>query len=1553
MRKIIFLVFTFAFCIQVQAQLSGSLNVPSTYTSLASVIADLNLQGVAGPVTVNVAAGYTETAIHGGYSLTTSGTVLNPIVFQKSGTGANPLLIAFSGGSGTPGSMHQDGVFRLIGCDYITIDGIDISDPNTSNPSTMEFGYGLFKANSADGCQNNLIKNCTITLNRINNAGGSGPASDGSRGIDVINASSGDQNSAISVSVAAGSNSYNKFYNNTIQNCNIGISLIGFADSSPFSNADKGNDVGGNSMSTGNTIINFGGGGSTSAAMAIRTLAQYDVSIGFNKLNNNTGSGINHLVILKGIYLGAATSANATVRNNTITLNGGGTNSQMSVIENVSGSTAASNTVTIIDNHIINCTYSTSTSGAFYGIWNTASCGNIFIKNNLFFSNSTSAASGSTYLIYNNGAVPSIIAIAGNTIGYTYSGPGPYSGTMYTIYNANGTTTSDLYIENNNFSGLNHFGYTATGNLYFIYNTNDSYTSTFDRNTWSNLFLNHSGTEYLINNASSTQAMLSVSENSIVGSYNRAASAGAMYLYYSAGSSSSTCVQTYSGNIFSNITATVGGAGNFYGIYTTDGTSGSYPQKSIFQNKISNVTINSTGVFYGFYADYLGDASVLLPSTIYNNTLSSVYRNGTVYGLYVTANVSPNNAPQVYGNIIHNLNSNGSTSAIYSAYLAGGGAGLNFYKNKITDAISTGTLGSAHGIYLPGALSTSLSNNFVGGMNAPASSAANAINGIYINGGTAVSAFYNTVYLTASSTGGNYNSNAIYASSTVSLTLKNNCFINLSSTGTGTNSAFRRSSTSFTNYMAASNNNLFYTGTPGSANVILQSGATSYQTLAAFKTALSPREAASVTQNVLFQSTMPLSPNYLHSASSSSSSLESAASTISGITDDFDFEIRHGNSGYAGNGSAPDIGADEFNQNVNPCSSASSGILSSFSSSFCPGQSATLIASGYAPGTGLFFQWQMSNVSGGPYTNVSGGTGATTPEFISSSLTQGSYYFVLTSTCSAITASLVSSEISVQVHPSPIALAQVSSTLVCAGQSLSLNGFVNAASAFQWIGPNGYNSSVQSPTLSQVSTLSSGLYYFSASQNNCSSAQSTVMINVSDVTLSLSSTSTVVCLGNTITVSLVTSGSTYTWSTGANQSSISVSPAISSVFSVAVTNTANCTTTKTLSISVINPSISANNTLICGNSGMAVLSVNVFTPSNVYWYSSQTSITSLTNGINYYVNTSSSATFYAEASHSLSGCQSIRIPVSVTVSPVPMLTVVATPSIICPNTSCTLTATGAATYSWTGVGSGSLRTVSPIASHIYTVAGKNNLGCVSVETVQVITYTVPLITTAQSATAVCPSGIATFTAYGANSYFWNTGANGPQNTVTVAINSTYTVYGTNTESCTSSKTLAVTTKSAPLISILQTTSTVCPGGFITFTATGATSYTWLPGGTISNTFTANPMISSVYNAIGKSINTCTNVGIAGVIVDICTNLKEENGSVDFIVFPNPSTGKFFFVHETKGQKTFKLFSSLGELILEGRIEEETYIDLSPYSKGIFFIEIIAGESRAFKKLYLQ
>src|SRR5690606_7550450 len=175
-------------------------------------------------------------------------------IFQKSGVGANPLITAPVGTNRANSTRQIDGIWALVGADMVTIDGIDLIDTNTLDTTMMEYGFALFKADSTNGCQYNVIKNCNITLNRNNTTSGAGVRVEGSVGIYVLS-SSMDTSKVFGVSESGGAHIFNWFNGNTIQNVNYGFALIGTAINPPTNDlVDYGNNV------DGNTIINFGGG---------------------------------------------------------------------------------------------------------------------------------------------------------------------------------------------------------------------------------------------------------------------------------------------------------------------------------------------------------------------------------------------------------------------------------------------------------------------------------------------------------------------------------------------------------------------------------------------------------------------------------------------------------------------------------------------------------------------------------------------------------------------------------------------------------------------------------------------------------------------------------------------------------------------------------------------------------------------------------------------------------------------------------------------------------------------------------------------------------------------------------------------------------------------------------------------------------------------------------------------------------------------------------------------------------------------------------------------
>ncbi|MBN8694068.1 MAG: T9SS type A sorting domain-containing protein [Bacteroidetes bacterium] len=116
-----------------------------------------------------------------------------------------------------------------------------------------------------------------------------------------------------------------------------------------------------------------------------------------------------------------------------------------------------------------------------------------------------------------------------------------------------------------------------------------------------------------------------------------------------------------------------------------------------------------------------------------------------------------------------------------------------------------------------------------------------------------------------------------------------------------------------------------------------------------------------------------------------------------------------------------------------------------------------------------------------------------------------------------------------------------------------------------------------------------------------------------------------------------------------------------------------------------------------------------------YWYNVPTGGTVVSTSTVYTTPTLTANTTYYVADST--GCGiGPRTPVTITVSPVPSLTVSTSDTVLCLGNTATLTVTGATTYSWTGVGAGSSVVVTPTATTVYTVTGSNT-GCDATTTI--------------------------------------------------------------------------------------------------------------------------------------------------------------------------------------------------------------------------------------------
>lgn len=928
------------FAVPASAQLTGTKMIGADYPSVAAAITALNGAGVgAGGVTFNVPSGWTETAPAGGFTITASGTAANPIVFQKAGGGANPTFTASA--AQAAGSL-TDAVFKLVGADYVTLDRFTLQENAANLNSTpasnnmTEWGVALLCASPTNGAQNNTIRNCTISLNRnyLNTFGIYGNARH----------SATDPVTVAEATSAAGANSGNRVHANAISNVNFGIVFIGAGTT--IAAIDTGNDVGGSSAATGNTLTNWGGGSAPSAYVSLSAAnfgiclnQQINDNVSYNTLTSATlAAAVETGGILKEFSVASPTSGSITsnLNNNTVTVTSNPTAATTAPVSGIlsrgltpqlatatinlngntlqscvlGGSTSTTNnlagilnssapgTLNMIGNSVIGLTYAASslTTGEVAGLRNTGAAGTLNMNNNVLRGLSTvgTAFGAFTYGVFNSGTVTNAINLNGNQFGNASGGFFSTSvatlALLSALQNSGGAQTCAVFIQSNDFRGITHSP-TATATIYLCRNTADTFSQVISGNTFTNLSLNTSGSVTLIDN--NTRVPVSggsktVNNNSIVTAFQKSASGGSVIGYFDNSSSVAGVTVTNSNNNFSNLT--VVGSTTVIGWQNTDGGT-TAPTKTISGNTMANWS-GGTGALTGMVVGF-GQG------TVTGNVVRNLASAGSLTGLAGSTGGTTTFAQ----NRTYALSSSGSATVVGFFTPVSGGSSTNFVGNLAYDLSGTHAGTVVQGFSLNS--NCTVTNNLIGDLRAPAADSPNdAIVGLRILAGS-VNLYFNTVHLTGTSSGTNFHSSALSSSTSGTLLLRNNILSNqITPNGTGRAVALRRSAASLTNYSTSSNQNDFHAGPPGSAHLIYFDGTNSDQTLASFQLRVASRESLSITEQPSFLSLVGSNANFLHIDPTVPTQLEGGGGAIAGVTDDYDGDARQ---------SIPDIGADEFN----------------------------------------------------------------------------------------------------------------------------------------------------------------------------------------------------------------------------------------------------------------------------------------------------------------------------------------------------------------------------------------------------------------------------------------------------------------------------------------------------------------------------------------------------------------------------------------------------------------------------------------------------------------
>lgn len=207
---------------------------------------------------------------------------------------------------------------------------------------------------------------------------------------------------------------------------------------------------------------------------------------------------------------------------------------------------------------------------------------------------------------------------------------------------------------------------------------------------------------------------------------------------------------------------------------------------------------------------------------------------------------------------------------------------------------------------------------------------------------------------------------------------------------------------------------------------------------------------------------------------------------------------------------------------------------------------------------------------------------------------------------------------------------------------------------------------------------------------------------------SVISGSTSICKGvnQNYTAAPVTGATSYSWNLPSGWSGTSTTNSISTIsgssgsMSVSTTNTCGTSLPKTLSVTVLaSPTINVNSGSVCAGKSFTMYPSG----ANTYTFSSGSAIVSPTT-----------TTSYSITGVSLQGCIGSNTAVStVTVNPLPTITVTPSPNIICVGQYATMTASGASSYTWSTGGVFPTEYAYPTSNTTYTVIGKDANGCIN------------------------------------------------------------------------------------------------------------------------------------------------------------------------------------------------------------------------------------------------
>lgn len=408
------------------------------------------------------------------------------------------------------------------------------------------------------------------------------------------------------------------------------------------------------------------------------------------------------------------------------------------------------------------------------------------------------------------------------------------------------------------------------------------------------------------------------------------------------------------------------------------------------------------------------------------------------------------------------------------------------------------------------------------------------------------------------------------------------------------------------------------------------------------------------------------------------------------------------------------------------------------------------------------------------------------------------------------------SSITYSVYPTPTVSAIVSNE-VCAANQYTLTGL--GASVYTWSPMN-----TISPTIAVSPTVTTNYWVRGISEFGCTSSTYGFSVNVSaSNSLSVAATKSIICVGSSNTLTATGNG-IYSWYTS-DTATVPVNVGLSkydtpvnlTVGTYTYYVSSNCNGNVKIPVAFeVKPkptiAITTASTVVCPGTTFQLVASGATTYTWSYGYMNDT------------LNTNTAGNYLVFGSD-IYGCVNSN---SISISSYPAPSISPNSFSICKGTPRTFSVTGAASYTWNPGAISTPITITPTTAATYTANTLSPYGCQLGLVMYISILPTPTVNTGFSGNSLCVGNTVTLTASGASTYTWSNGVANASVAVTPTMSQTYSVVGTATNGCTSSSSKSISP--LPVLGFMAPVNdTVCYGASPSFSATGASSYSWYLG----------------------------------------------------------------------------------------------------------------------------